>query len=92
MLEDGSWILDGRLPVIDFKELLKLKELSFDEQDQYDTLAGFVITRLGRIPKERESFEWKGFRFEILKMDRNRLDKVLVAPVSNAAEVEPTLT
>lgn len=85
--EDGSWLMDGALPVDDFKELLQLfkellqlEELPNEERSRYQTLAGFVITHLGTIPAEGESFEWNGHRFEIVDMDGRRVDKVLVRP------------
>lgn len=81
LLANGSRLLDGRIPIVDFKAVLNLKELDGEEGDQYHTLAGFVITRLGRIPEVGETFEWSGFKFEVVEMDGNRLDKILIAPL-----------
>lgn len=78
--EDGSWILDGRLSVNDLKELLKVKELPLEKSDHYHTLAGFVISQLGKMPRKGDRFNWFGFSFEIILMDRNRVDQVLVSP------------
>ena len=80
--EDGSWLLDGMLSVDEFKELFQLRALPGEEQGVYQTLAGFVIMHLGRIPSAADHFEWGGLRFEVVDMDGNRVDKVLVMPVA----------
>ena len=82
--EDGSWLLDGMLPVEELKEILGIGELPGEEQGLYQTTAGFVMTQLGRIPAAAEHFEWGGLRFEVMDMDGNRVDKVLVAPAKKA--------
>jgi len=51
---------------------------------EYQTLAGLVVKALGRVPKEGETFEAQGYIFEVLDMDRHRVDKVLVLPSKNA--------
>jgi len=78
--EDGSWLLDGMLPLIDFRELFSLPEFPQEEKGDYHTLAGFVVKRLGHIPTASESFTWGNFKFEVVDMDANRVDKVLVVP------------
>ncbi|WP_263975546.1 transporter associated domain-containing protein [Leptolyngbya sp. 7M] len=78
--EDGSWLLDGMLSVEEIKDLLDLDELPGEDRGNYQTLGGFVITQLGQIPKSSDHFEWEGFRFEVMDMDGNRVDKVLVVP------------
>jgi putative hemolysin len=78
--EDGSWLMDGRLSIDEFKELLNIEELPGEERDNYQTLGGFVITQLGHIPKSSAHFVWDGFRLEVVDMDGNRVDKVLVIP------------
>lgn len=75
--DDGSWLLDGGMSATDVKELLKLKKLP-REDGSYTTVGGLVMTRLGRIPRTGESFKWRGYRFEVVDMDRHRVDKVLV--------------
>lgn len=83
--EDGSWLLDGALPVEDFRELFPVGQLPGEERGGYHTLAGFVMTHLGRIPAVAEYFEWQGLRFEVVDMDGKRIDKVLVSPTSSRA-------
>jgi putative hemolysin len=80
--EDGSWLLDGALPVEEFKEIFPVGRLPGEERSSYHTLAGFVMTYLGRIPAVTDHFEWEGLRFEVVDMDGKRIDKVLVAPAA----------
>jgi magnesium and cobalt exporter, CNNM family len=89
--EDGSWLLDGMLSIDDFKELFHLGRLPDEDQGVYQTLAGFVIMQLGRIPAVSDHFEWGGLRIEVVDMDGNRVDKVLAHPrrdTTSAAEVQ----
>jgi putative hemolysin len=79
--EDGSWLLDGMLSIEKFKDLFAIARLPGEEMGNYQTLGGFVITHLGRIPAAAEHFEWGGFRFEVMDMDGNRVDKMLVMPL-----------
>jgi putative hemolysin len=83
--EDGSWLLDGMLPVDEFKDLFDLVELPGEDQGIYQTLAGFVIMQLGRIPVVSDHFEWEGLKIEVVDMDGNRVDKVLITPTREAA-------
>ena len=76
--DDGSMLLDGQLSVIDVVDILELKPLPEDEHETYQTLAGFVLTRLERVPSEGDRFDWHGYSFEVVDMDGRRVDKVLV--------------
>jgi putative hemolysin len=76
--DDGSWLLDGMLPVDEFVHVLDLRDLPQDSRD-YATLGGFVMARLGRIPSSGDHFTWSEFRFEVMDMDGHRVDKVLVS-------------
>ena len=80
---DGSWLMDGMLLIEMVSETLgiNLKEL---EQSRIQTLAGFVITTLGKIPHTGDSFQAYGYDFEVVDMDRNRVDKLLVKKSNNA--------
>jgi putative hemolysin len=78
--EDGSWLVDGMLPVEEFLELFGLEELENEQRGNYQTLGGFIITHLGRIPAAADYFEWDGMHFEVMDMDGNRVDKVLIIP------------
>jgi putative hemolysin len=74
--QDGSWLLDGMLDLDEFKVLFNLGPLP--NEDDYETLAGFVMASLGKIPRASDQFEWEGLRFEVVDMDARRVDKVLV--------------
>ena len=74
--QDGSWLLDGMLDINEFKELFDLGPLP--NEDDYETLAGFIMTSIGNIPQTADQFEWQGLRFEVIDMDVRRVDKVLV--------------
>ena len=74
--QDGSWLLDGMLEVDEFKEIFNLQILP--HEDEYETLSGFVMVSLGRVPQTGDHFEWQGLRFEVIDMDGRRVDKVLV--------------
>lgn len=76
--EDGSWLVDGYLPIDEFKQLFDLTYLPGDDKGDFETLGGFVMVYLERIPVAGEYFDWGGLRFEVLDMDGNRVDKVLV--------------
>ena len=80
---DGSWLLDGMLPVDEFKDLFDLGELPGEDQGIYQTLAGFVIMQLGRIPAAADYFVWEGLKIEVVDMDGNRVDKVLATPTGD---------
>jgi len=75
---DGSWLLDGLLPIDEVKEILRLPPLPEEDLGNYHTLGGFMFSQLGHIPKKTESFVWGGWRFEVVDMERNRVDEVLV--------------
>jgi len=77
--EDGSWLVDGAIGMERFRGLLDLDPLPGEEEGAYHTLAGFALHQLGRIPLVGEHFEAAGLRFEIVDMDRTRIDKLLVA-------------
>ena len=80
--EDGSWLLDGMLPIEELKDILHIRKLPEEASGDYNTVAGFVLLNLGHVPKTGEQFEWDRFRFEVMDMDGRRIDKVLVQPNS----------
>ena len=78
--EDGSWLVDATLPTTDLKTLLTLDvALPQESEADFQTLGGFVVTQFGRIPAAGDHFDWAGWRFEVVDMDRRRVDKVLVS-------------
>lgn len=74
---DGSLLVDGSLPNDDLRELLGGVALP-DDEDDYNTLAGMVIERFGRIPHVGEYFDWAGWRIEVVDLDGARVDKLLL--------------
>jgi len=76
--EDGSWLIDGMLSIEEFKDLLGIARLPEEEEFGYETLAGFVLHQLGRVPQIGDHFEWGGLRLEVVDMDGKRIDRVLV--------------
>jgi putative hemolysin len=82
--EDGSWLMDGGVAVERLKSVLEIDEdLPGEEENAFNTLGGFVMHMLGRIPAVTDHFDWGSCRFEVMDMDKNRVDKVLVACVSS---------
>lgn len=88
--EDGSWLIDGGISFDRYRELFNTS-VRFPEESAgtYHTLAGFVLTQLGHIPKASEHFEWGGYRIEVVDMDRNRIDRLLVAPSQPPLAIAP---
>ncbi|MGZ7049681.1 MAG: hemolysin family protein [Methanobacterium sp.] len=76
---DGSWLIDGSINIDDFKPIFNIEKLPNEENGDYHTLAGFIITYLGRMPQTEEIFTWNGLQFEILDMDGYHIDKILVS-------------
>ncbi len=87
--EDGSWLLDGMLPVDEFKSLFHLDYLPEEERENYQTLAGLIMSRMGRIPISGDSFEWSQLHIEVVDMDGRRIDKVLVKPLHTDSSPVP---
>jgi len=77
--EDGSWLVDGSMPVDQFKDLLDLSELPEEERVGYQTVAGFMLSEIGSIPRPGDYFEYQDYHFEVVDMDELRVDKILVA-------------
>ena len=78
--EDGSWLVDGMMPVDELQMLLDLDELP-EDADDYDTVGGLIMSQIGRVPAVVDKFEWNDLRFEALDMDGHRVDKVLITPL-----------
>lgn len=76
--EDGSFLVDAQIPFYDFLTRFEKADWMNEGEQEFDTLAGFILHSLERIPETGEHFEWKGFGIEIMDMDGHRIDKVLV--------------
>ncbi|AKJ30940.1 membrane protein [Caldimonas brevitalea] len=79
--EDGSWLIDGLIPVHELKDRLHVRELPDEDRGRYNTLAGMVILLLGRLPETADAVEWQQWRFEVVDLDGRRIDKVLATPI-----------
>jgi putative hemolysin len=84
---DGSLLIDAQLPFYDFLARFD-KENWMDDEQEFDTLGGFLIHHLERIPTVGDTFEWRGFSFEIVDMDGARIDKILVYAKEEEEEKE----
>jgi putative hemolysin len=76
--QDGSWLMDGLIPVPELKDRLELKDLPEEDRGRYNTLAGMIMLLLGRRPDITDRVDWEGWRFEVVDLDGKRVDKVLV--------------
>ncbi len=86
---DGSWLLDGMLPIDRLRDILSIKKLPGEDEGDYQTLGGFVMAQIGRIPISSDHFETLGLRFEVVDMDGHRVDKVMVSP-AQPVPIPPT--
>lgn len=82
---DGSWLLDGSLPVHVAEQTLSVSGMALDD---YETLAGFVLFNLAHIPAAGETFAWNGWRFEVADMDGRRVDKVIASELKELTPVD----
>ncbi len=83
--EDGSWLVDGTIPIDELRETVNLKEFGFEDAE-YSTLAGFILYKLSEIPKAGDLFDAEAFRFEVVDMDKSKIDKVLIRKLETDSE------
>ena len=83
--EDGSWLLDGHIPVPELKDRLALAAVPEEDRGRYQTLSGMMMLLTGRLPKVADAARWEGWHFEIVDMDGKTIDKVM------ATRIEPEL-
>ena len=76
--EDGTWLIDGDMRIDDLRNRFAMAPLPGEEDEDFETLGGFIVDRFGYIPKAGEHFAWNEWRFEVVDMDRHRVDKVLL--------------
>ncbi|MEX1033785.1 MAG: hemolysin family protein [Cellvibrionaceae bacterium] len=77
--EDGSWLLDGLTPIPELKDRLELKTVPEEEKGRYHTLSGMMMWLIDRLPKTGDTAAWDQWRFEVVDLDGNRVDKVLAS-------------
>lgn len=78
--DDGSWLLDGLIPIPELKDRLRMNAVPEEERGRYHTLSGMVMLLLGKIPQTGDCCEWENWSFEIVDLDGLRIDKVLATP------------
>ena len=88
---DGSWLIDGVMPVSELKARLDIKQLPAEERGRYNTVAGLLQSVSGRLLYTGEHIDCAGWRFEVLDLDGKRIDKVLVSPVLDKAHPKPAV-
>ena len=86
--EDGTWLIDGMVGLDELKQVLDVSRLPGEDAD-YHTLGGYMMARLNRIPMVADRVSAAGYRFEVVKMDGRRVDRVLISPVEAKAGGEP---
>jgi putative hemolysin len=84
--EDGSWLLDGHIPVPELKDRLQLDSVPEEDRGRYHTLSGMLMLLTGRLPKVADVVSWEGWRLEIVDMDGKTIDKVLATRAGTADE------
>ncbi len=78
--EDGSWLIDGMMPIDEVAALIGMARLAEEEGNDYTTLGGFMMAQLKRIPAPADAVTVDGYKFEVMDMDGRRVDKVLIVP------------
>lgn len=89
--EDGSWLLDGLIPVPELKDTLDLRSVPEEDKGVYHTLSGLVMWLLGRMPETGDVTEWEEWRLEVVDMDSKRIDKVLATRIPPADKEEKSV-
>jgi putative hemolysin len=78
--EDGSLLVEGSTPIDELKEAVPIADFNYEDTD-YSTLAGFILSKLDAIPSAGDHFIEEGFRFEVMDMDKSKVDKVLISKI-----------
>ncbi|MHB1187851.1 hemolysin family protein [Thiobacillus sp.] len=89
---DGSWILDGLIPINELKDRLGLKRLPEEGRARYHTLSGLVMWLSDHLPQTGEVLVWENWRLEVIDLDGKRIDKILATPIAPAEEIHPDTT
>lgn len=79
--EDGSWLLDGHIPVVELKDRLGLKTVPEEEKGRYQTLSGMMMLLTGKLPAVTDKVVWEAWEFEVVDMDGKIIDKILATKV-----------
>ena len=86
--EDGSWLLDGLIPIPELKDLLGLLDVPEEDKGRYHTLAGMLMLLLGRLPHAADQVDWAQWRFEVVDLDGHRIDKVIAKRMTEPGDAD----
>ena len=86
--EDGSWLLDGHIPVPELKDRLNLDTVPEEERGRYHTLSGMVMLLTGRLPKVTDTVQWEDWKLEVVDMDGKTIDKILATRLTQEEVAE----
>ncbi|OQX10986.1 MAG: hypothetical protein BWK73_18805 [Thiothrix lacustris] len=84
--EDGSWLMDGLIPIPELKDRLGLRSVPEEDKGRYHTLSGMLMLQLGRLLQTTDHCDWEGWRLEVIDMDGTRIDKVLASALEPIAD------
>jgi len=85
--DNGSYLVDGLLPLVDLQQQPDLAALAAELRPRdFETVAGFVLALFGRIPAVGDSVDWLGYRLEVVDMDGRRIDKLLIQPAQESGD------
>ncbi|MCA3184733.1 hemolysin family protein [Cupriavidus sp.] len=90
--DDGSWLLDGLIPIPELKDRTGLRAVPEEDKERYHTLSGMLLLLLGRLPQTADTVQWGDWKFEIIDMDGKRIDKVLASRIPPEDGPEPDTT
>ena len=86
--DENSWLIDGNAAIQDVQRVLEIDDLL--HEDEYETLAGFLMVMLRRVPRRTDSVTWGGYKFEVMDVDSYRIDQVLVTRITDATSSKTT--
>jgi putative hemolysin len=86
--DDGSWFLDGLIPIPELKDRLGLKSVPEENKGRYHTLSGLVMWLSGRLPQTGDVVNWENWQLEVVDLDGKRIDKILATHIAPAAETQ----
>lgn len=89
--DDGSWLCDAWVEIEHLRRRIGVRSLPGEGEEEFQTLGGFVLHQFGRIPSEGDHFDYAGLRFEVIDMDRHRIDKVLIKPSDSSPQSKPAV-
>jgi putative hemolysin len=88
--DDGSWLLDGHIPVPELKDRLNLDAVPEEERGRYHTLSGMIMLLTGKLPKVADTVQWEDWKLEVVDMDGKTIDKILATKIVSADQAHAT--